>query len=59
LHHGQTDSLEHDAEKLEDDTDEDELQLASGRDDDTNNDKRDISECLEVGGCESEDPTRN
>jgi len=42
---------------LENDSNEDELELTSGSDDDTNDDKRDISESPEIGRCESEDPT--
>jgi len=41
---------------LEDDSNEDELKLTSGRNNDANDDERDVSKSPEIGRCESKDP---
>jgi len=56
LYHGKTDSFEENAEKLEDDSNEDELELTSGRNDDTDDNERDVAESLEVRGRKTKDP---
>lgn len=50
LDHGKTQSLEHNTAHLENDTDGDEVNLAHGSNDDTDNDGGDIEELLQVRG---------
>jgi hypothetical protein len=56
LDHGQANGLEDDTGDLEEETDHDELDLAERGNDDTNNDERDVSESLHVGGRKTHDP---
>lgn len=49
LNHGEAQTLENDTADLEQDPDEDEFDLAKGRNDDTKNDNHDVEQNAEVG----------
>ena len=57
LNHDQTDSLEDDTSALEEESNHDELDLAHGCDDDTNDDKGDVSKRLQVDRRDTETPS--
>jgi hypothetical protein len=56
LDHGQAESLEDDTSNLVDDANPDELDLADGCDDDTDDDDRDVQENPQVGGGDTQRP---
>lgn len=58
LDHGQTQGLEDNTTNLEDDTNPDELDLANGSNNDTNNDNGDVQEDLQVRRRDTKGPSR-
>lgn len=59
LNHGKTEGLENDTSNLVQNTDENEMNLAEGGDDDTDDNGRDVEELLEVWLGDTEAPARN
>lgn len=58
LDHGQSESLKDDTTNLEQDTSQDEVNLAEGGNDDTDDNGRDIEELPQVGRGDTKSPTR-
>lgn len=56
LDHGKTESLEDDTSNLVQDSDQHEVNLANGGNDDTDNNGRDVEELLQVGLGDTEEP---
>lgn len=56
LNHGQADSLKHDTANLEEESSENEFNLAEGSDDDTDNDDGHVAEGLQIGWCNAQGP---
>lgn len=59
LDHGESESLEDDTTNLVQNTNGHEVDFAKGRNDDTNDNGRDVEELLQVGSGNAEDPARD